>query len=308
MTIGVSFSPNDAADEPNAIDWYVDRVREAADAGLARAWFGQLFNQDSLTLAALAGREVPGIEVGTSVVPIFGRHPLPIANQALTAQAATHGRFTLGVGMAGAQLAEAAFGGTWERPILRLREYLTVLRALLTEGEVDFEGETVTARTPLSAIVPGADPVPVMVAAMGPQALRVTGELADGTIPFLVAPRVIERHIVPPLTKAAGGQPRQVIAMVPGVVTADVDGMRAKAREMFAFYDSIPSYRKMLDLAGVERAADLVVIGSEEVLAAEVRRYFEAGATEVVVSSTASMASAEDRRRTWALLGELARS
>ncbi|WP_240325318.1 LLM class flavin-dependent oxidoreductase [Amycolatopsis thermalba] len=155
------------------------------------------------------------------------------------------------------------------------------------------------------AAVAGADPVPLLVAAVGPQALRATGELADGTLPFLAGPKVLADEIVPAITAAAGGNPR-VVAFVAGVVTSDIDRLRATALERLAFYDRIPSYQRVIGLAGASRAGEVAVIGDEETAAAEVRRYFDAGATEVVFTQT-DLGSADDQRRTWKLLGELAR-
>lgn len=311
MSIGIALSPFalDAAD--NAVDGAVALGREAAGAGLSSLWFGQLFSHDTIGVAGTVGREVPELAVGTSVVPISARHPLLIASQAQTAQAATRGRFTLGLGLGARSITEAAFGENFDRPITRLREFLTALRAVLDNGSVEFRGETLSAVTRMPAAVAGAEPtVPVLVAAMGPQALRVTAELADGTMPFLVGPKALGEHIVAPITAAAeqAGRPRpRIVAMVAGVVTADVDSTRATAAEQMAFYNEIPSYRRMIELSGVSHAAELAVIGDEQTLADQINAYFEAGATDVVVAQT-DLASEADRRRTWELLGELNRT
>ncbi|MFF2088126.1 TIGR03564 family F420-dependent LLM class oxidoreductase [Nocardia sp. NPDC058176] len=311
MSIGIALAPSALDQSDNAVDTAIAQARVAADAGLSSVWTGQTFSNDAITLAALFGRAVPGIEVGSSVVPVPGRHPLLVASQAQTAQAATGGRFVLGLGLGARELSERAFGGSFDRPALRLREFLTALRAILDTGEVDFQGETLTAANPLPTAVAGARPtVPVLVAAMGPEALRATGELADGTVPFLVGPSALAEHIVAPLTAAAtaAGRPRpRVVAVVPGVVTADVAGARATAAAKTAFYDSIPSYRRVIELSGAERAAELVVIGDEEHVAATVADYFAAGATEVVFAQT-DITTPEDQLRTWRLLGELNRA
>ncbi len=170
-------------------------------------------------------------------------------------------------------------------------------------------GETLTASPPMPTAVPGADPPPpVFVAAMGPRALRVTGELAHGTLPFLAGPRTLGEHIVPEITTVAerAGRPApRVVAFVSGVVTDDVDAARAAAARQSAFYDTVPSYRRVIELEGAAKAADLVEIGDEKVIAAAVRRYFDAGATEVVFGAT-ELAGEAARLRTWNLLGELA--
>ncbi|MGB3441461.1 MAG: LLM class F420-dependent oxidoreductase, partial [Actinophytocola sp.] len=98
----------------------------------------------------------------------------------------------------------------------------------------------------------------------------------------------------------------RVVAAVPGVVTADVAAARKAAAEQTAFYDAVPSYQRSIAQSGAEKAAELVVLGDEETVAAEIGRYFDAGATEVVLTQT-DLTTEEDRLRTWRLLGELAR-
>ncbi|MFJ6750968.1 MULTISPECIES: TIGR03564 family F420-dependent LLM class oxidoreductase [unclassified Streptomyces] len=306
MTIGVAINATGAG---NQIDATVRRAAEAAAAGLRSAWFGQTFGADSPQLAAIVGREVPGLQVGTSAIPVFGRHPLLVSSQALTAQAATHGRYHLGLALGTKLLTEGGFGIPYERPVARLREFLTALRALTESGSADFHGELITARTPIPAHVPGAeDGVPLLVAAMGPQALRASGELADGILPYLAGPRALAEHIVPKVTaaaRAAGRPAPRIVALVHGVVTDDVDTVRERATEQLAFYEQIPSYARAIALSGGTRAADVAVIGDERTVAAEVRRYRDAGATEVVFAGT-EIAGDAARHRTWALLGELA--
>ncbi|MFD0025682.1 LLM class F420-dependent oxidoreductase [Streptomyces sp. NPDC058382] len=306
MTVGVAIS---ATGTGNQIDESVRLTAEAAAAGLRSAWFGQTFGADSPQLAAIVGREVPGIDVGTSAIPVFGRHPLIVSSQAQTAQAATHGRYHLGLALGTKLLTEGGFGIPYERPIARLREFLTALRQLTETGTADFHGELITAATPVPARVPGAEAgVPLLVAAMGPQALRVSGELADGILPYLAGPRALAEHIVPAVTAAAreAGRPApRIVALVHGVVTSDPDAARATATEQLAFYEQIPSYARVVELSGGKRAADVAVIGDERTVADEVRRYRDAGATEVVFSGT-DLAGDADRRRTWELLGELA--
>ncbi len=305
MTIGVTLFLQ------HRIDGLVELAREAQNAGVHSAWFGQTFAYDSPALAAIVGREAPGLQVGTAAIPIFGRHPLLISSQAQTAQAATGGRYHLGLALGAPRFVESAFGIPYNRPVALLREFLTALRPLIETGKGDFHGELLTAATPLPGSVPGAEPPPpILVAAMGPQALRVSGELADGILPYLAGPRALAEHLVPAVTAAAesAGRPApRIVAFVPGLVTSDIEAAKQAATEQLAFYDQVPSYRRVIELSGATRAADLAVIGDEEAVAAGIRRYRDAGATEVVFTAT-DLGSEADRRRTWKLLGELARS
>ena len=308
VPLGVALSA--AAEVPNYVDAIVEQAREAAAAGVRSIWPGQAFDYDSPGLAAIVGREVPGLRVGTAAIPIFGRHPLLVSSQAQTAQAATHGRYELGLALGVPALVEGGFGLPYDRPIALLREFLTALRPLLETGSAEYRGERLTAVTPLPAAVPGAQPpVPILVAAMGPQALRVTGELADGTLTYLAGPKALGEHIVPAITSAAekAGRPAPpVVAFLAAVVTSDVDRVRDNAERRLAFYDQVPSIQRNTGLDGKQRAAELAVLGDEKTVANAVRRYRDAGATEVVATVT-DLGGPEDQRRTWRLLDELAK-
>jgi F420-dependent oxidoreductase-like protein len=310
MRIGVSLSTFAAAPGTvNVVDRAVELGAQAEGFGLDAVWFGQMASYDAVAVASAVGRAVPRIMVGPSVVPLFPRHPQLLASAAKTAQAATGGRFQLGVGLGGAYM-ESVYGLPYPPPARHLREYLTALRPLLAGRAEAYEGETVVSRPLMATAVAGAEPeIPVIVAAMGPQALKATGELADGALPFLAGPRTLGAHIVPALTAAAeaAGRPApRVVAAIAAVVTDDVERTRAAAVEQMAFYEGVPSYRRVLDLEGAGRAGELAVIGDEETVAAEVRRYLDAGATEVTLAQT-DMAGEADRVRTWRLAGELAR-
>ncbi|WP_218920522.1 LLM class flavin-dependent oxidoreductase [Lentzea guizhouensis] len=197
----------------NVVRAVLAEAREAASHGVDSVWTGQRLDHDAVGLAGLVGAQVPGIDVGVSAVPVFGRHPLLVGSQAQTAQAATGGRFHLAVALGAPPIVEQAFGLAWERPVARLREFLTALGPLLRGEPVEFEGELLTARSVLPTHVPGAARTPLLVAAMAPRALRVTGELADGTVPYLAGPRALAEHIVPRWPRrrgtagSAGGRP-----------------------------------------------------------------------------------------------------
>jgi len=301
---GVSIGASGGA---NYVDAVTAQARDAAVAGLSSVWFGQRFDYDAAALAGLVGRAVPGITVGTSAIPIFGRHALHVAMATQTAQAATAGRFQLGIALGAPDLIQSGFGIAHDRPIGLLREFLTVINAVQVEGTVDFHGERITASPPWPMPLPGATAAPVYVAAMGPQAIRAAGELADGILPFLAGPRTLSEDIVPAITRAAdaAGRPApRIVAFAMGIVTSDLDGARRVAEEHLGKYQSIPSYRRVLDREGVNRAADLAIMGAEATVAATIRSYFDAGATDVVFTQS-HLLGEEDRLRTYRLLSEL---
>ena len=198
------------------------------------------------------------------MVPVNPRHPLLVASQAQTAQAASHGNFSLGLGLGSHEPERQAFGTSWPDPLGRLREHLTVLRSIFDTGSVDFHGEQFSAAPDWPVRVAGGTPVPVYVAAMGPKALRVTGELADGTLPLLAGPRTIAEFIEPTIARRrsrAGRTRPRIIAAVPVLVTSDVDAGRAAAAEQLGFYAAIPSYQRVIAREGLDHVADLAAIG-----------------------------------------------
>lgn len=290
----------------NLVEAVVEEAEEAAEHGVSSVWTGQRLDYDAVGLAGLVGARVPGVDVGVSAVPVFARHPLLVASQAQTTQAAVGGRFHLAVALGAPPIVEQAFGLAWERPVARLREFLTVLGPLLRGEPVEHEGELLTARSMLPTHVRGATRTPLLVAAMAPKALKIAGELADGTVPYLAGPRVLAEHIVPAITAAASGKPApRVVALVPAAVTTDPDARRTMA-DGLAFYTRFESYRRVLALNGTENPADLALVGDEDTVAAGLRAYAEAGATEIVLTAHHDLDPAT-QSRTRRLAGALAR-
>lgn len=285
MPTGVVLNLNPTAD--NTVDDAIGQARRAYAAGVRQLWLAQMADTDAIALAGLIGAAVPGLGVGTSVVPINPRHPLLISAAAQTAQAASHGRFSLGLGLGAPDVERALFGTNWTNTITRLREHLTVLRSIFDTGSVDFQGEQVSSSPQWPVTVSGGTPIPIYVAAMGPRALHVTGELADGTLPYLAGPRTVGEFIVPTINAAAvdaGRSAPRVIAMVPVLVTDDVEAGKAWAAEQLAFYETIPSYQKVIAREGVSGVADLAAIGTADQVIRQLRRYLDAGATDIAVS------------------------
>jgi F420-dependent oxidoreductase-like protein len=247
-----------------SLEALAEHASEAAAAGFASYWLAQGGAIDALTALAFAAPRAPGIELGTAVIPTYPRHPTALAAQAITVQAATGGRLTLGIGLSHRVVIEGQLGLSFEKPIRHMREYLSILRPLLEHGKVAHRGETLSAE--VETVLPETPPPPVLVAALGPQMLRLTGREADGTILWVVGPRTIREHIVPTISAAAErvGRPLpRVVAGLPICVTDDEKGAREVARRALVAYSELPSYRAMLDREGVRDAADVAIIGSE---------------------------------------------
>jgi 5,10-methylenetetrahydromethanopterin reductase len=278
-----------------------DEAVWAERAGFESFWVSQVFGVDPIVALAALGDQVPGFaELGTSVVPLPGRHPLALAAQALTAQSAVGGRFTLGVGASHQIVSEGFYGEPYARAFTRTSEFLDALVPLLAGQPSDLDGERVFAKGWLTI---EAEPVGLLVAALGPRMLELAGRMADGTSLGSCGPRTIAEHIVPTIAAAAeraDRPPPRVVALVAVCITDDVAGLRARGRAESALYDSFPSYRAVLDFEGVESGADLTLAGTPEEVLEGLARYAEAGATDLRLAI--SSRTDEEREATKAFL------
>lgn len=258
---------------PATLDETIAAAQKARVTGLAGVWTAQALGWDSLTLLALVGAAVPHIGLGSAVVPTPQRHPFVLAGQALTVQAATDGRLTLGIGAGIGAMVQGMFGLPRDRPALRMREYLTVLQSLLHGEPVDFHGATLTAVGQLQ--VPDAQTPQVLVAALGAVMLQVAGELADGTVTWMSGPRTIAEHISPLLTQAARTAGRGTPRIVAGTlvcVTDEVDRARRAIASDYGLAATVPEYRVVLDREGASGVEDVAAIGDETAVARHLER------------------------------------
>lgn len=290
-------------DGPKTIGDVVAEVRRAAELGLAGAWWAERHTADALTAVTAAGLAVPGFPLGTAVVTTYPRHPLALASQALTVQAATGNRLTLGIGPGHKPRVENVFGLSYDRPARHTREYLSVLMPLLRGEPVDYAGEAY--RVSGQVRTAGANPPAVLLSALGPAMLRIAGELADGTVTVWTGVRATGTHIVPRVTTAAeaAGKPApQVVVNLPIAVTNDPASARAWIAGHFGASAQVPSYRAMFDLEGAGSPADVVIAGNEDQVAGHLKRFADAGATGFIAVPFGSPAQVT---RTLTLLGDL---
>lgn len=279
MRIGVMLGASGGDD---SIDAVVRTARRVEQAGLDNLWMANIFSFDAISTLSIVGREVPRLRLGTAVTPTFPRHPTAIAQQALTAAAATGNRFVLGIGLSHKVVIENMLGLSYDAPARHMREYLDVLMPLLRGETLNYQGELYRVGG-LTLTVPGAESVPTVVAALGPLMLRVAGELADGTNTWMVGPKTMETHIVARLAKAAeaAGRPAPtVVGGVPIVLTRKPDEARQRIAQALVMYGQLPSYRAMLDREGVDGPADIAIVGDENALRGEIDRFRNAGVTD----------------------------
>ena len=276
----------------NVLDDLIDTARRAQQAGLASFWLAQAYEFDAMIALALVGRAGVDIELGTAVIPTYPRHPLVLAEQALTVQAACSGRFVLGVGPSHREVIENVYGMSFTGVARHVEEYVNALLAAMD--------------SPLS--VRGGAACAVVIGAMGPMMLRLAGALAGGTVTAKAGVRTLGSYIVPRVTEAArqAGKPApRIIACLPFCLTDDVERAYARALVEVGASERYPSYQRMLAIEGVARPADVAVIGDERVAEAKIRALFDAGITDFLARP---FGSDDEQSRSLVFLGSLCRA
>ena len=198
MRIGTSLAEPQT---PQALRVLRDELLKAADDGFASAWMANIFGLDALTALAVAGHGIQGLEIGTAVVPTYPRHPAVLAQQALTTALALDSQLALGIGLSHKIVIEDMYGYSFDAPAVHMREYLSALLPLLAGEPVSFEGKTLRASIGLST--PRVGQVPVLLAAMAPQMLRLAGQRTAGTILWMTGSATIRDYIAPTINAAA---------------------------------------------------------------------------------------------------------
>lgn len=285
MKVG-TFNATSLGSVDDALGW----ARAAADAGFDTVWFPQVMGLDALTALAVVARELPALHVGTSVVPIQGRHPLPLALQALTVSgAAGPGRFTFGIGVTHQVMSEGFFGVPYRGIVDVCAEVLTAVNGLLgPDRAADLDGTHVTTHS--VAMIDAPTPS-LMLAGLAPRMVDLAGSQTDGTITWMTGPTTLGRDITPALRAAAdrAGRPDpRVVVGIPVCVTDDGAGARERLASLMARSASMPAYARQMESEGVTDPVDLVVLGDEDAVGARLDEFRVSGMTELCANVVGS--------------------
>lgn len=287
-----------------SIQTLLSYVRHLEAEGFDNVWMATLQDLDALTALALAGPSTSRIGLGSAVTPIQVRHPVAMAQQALTTAIACNNRFTLGIGLSHKVVIEDMLGLSFAQPAAHMDEYLDVLMPLLHGEAVNHKGPRYRVEVRLK-LDPGR-PLPCIVGALGPRMLRVAGSKADGTVTWMTGPRTLACHIVPTITRAAAaaGRPApRVVAGLPVSLCQDIAAARTRLNASLKLYGVLPSYRAMLDREGAAGPGDIALLGDEEALQRQIMALREMGVTDL----NAAVLEVEpgSQRRTIAFLAKL---
>lgn len=284
-------------------------------AGVRQVWMTQgTPAPDTLTIFAAAAVQTTSVRLGTAIVPTYPRHPLALAQQALTLGDLAPGRVRLGIGPSHQATIEGVYGIPMTAPLEHLREYVTVLRAALWEGKVDHHGRFYTIKTTL----PRTPRTPILISALREGAFQLAGEIADGAISWVCPVPYLLEKALPALREGAARSGRQVpplVAHIPVALSQDRQAVLAVARRQIGRYGRLPFYANMFADAGFPVSADgrmsdalidsLVVSGDEAAIGARLAELLAAGMDEVLVMPVPVADSVGERTRLTRLIGQI---
>jgi len=226
-------------------------LTEAVDLGYESVWTAEAYGSDAITPLAWWGSRFPTLRLGTAIAQLSARTPTGAAMAALTLDHLSQGRFVLGLGVSGPQVVEGWYGDTYAKPLARTREYVDIIRKVLSREPVVHQGEryqlprqdgTGLGKALKSIVEPLRTDLPIMLAAEGPKNVALAAEIADGWLAFLYSPHHHDLY-APSLaeglarrTPERAGKPFEIVASVPVVVADSVADAAAFVRPVLALY------------------------------------------------------------------------
>jgi probable F420-dependent oxidoreductase len=296
-----------------SLDDAISRAARADELGFDSVYTTHIAGRDSLIVLTAYAAATERIRVGTGVLPIFSRTPVATAQSAATIDEYSGGRMVLGLGVSHRVTVENWFDAEISKPVTQMREYAEIVRSIL-RGVEPPAGEFFKTRFAFMGYPPRPE-LPIYIAALSPNMLRLAGEIGDGVMLWLCSPEYIREVVIPEVTsgRERAGRPLEgfdVVAAVPAALTDDRDAALETMRGDLVTYMSLPFYRAMLERSGfgeeiaafdermaegdVERAkaaisermlTALAGIGSADDVRAAVQRYLDAGATSPCVGA-----------------------
>jgi probable F420-dependent oxidoreductase len=293
----------------------LDYGKRAEECGFRAAWFPEITFGDAFGPATAVATQTSRLELGTGVVGIWSRSAVTMALQAATLNELSNGRLLLGVGLQARGYVEGWHGQKYERPVRAMREYVTILRRILSGEAVTFEGEIFSVRNFQLQMQPQERPARIYMAAIGPQMTRLAGELADGLIGYCYSAAYLRDAVMPNLRAGAerGGRSLDgfdVACGFPTIVTPDESGLQQIKGQAMMFAtagSSSPEYatsfaaagfdvapiQERVDAADIDGALALVtdemadamtIAGSPDHVRARIEEYRQAGLTTVALN------------------------
>jgi F420-dependent oxidoreductase-like protein len=294
----------------------VKTIAAAEAAGVRQIWIAQPpFWPDTLTTLAAAAIKTSTVRLGTSIVPTYPRHPLVMAQQALSLYDIAPSRLRLGIGPSHQAIIEGIYGLPQTTPLAHLREYVNVLRTALWEEKVDHHGKFFNVKVSMSHRAQ----IPILISTLGIKAFQLAGEIADGALSWVCPVPYLIRTGIPALRTAAAAANRRsmppLVAHVPVALSQDRDTVLAAGHQLLDMYAKFPFYAKMFADAGFPLTTSqmisdslidsLILSGNEDTVAAQFTEFLAAGLDELMVTLVPIKDAVDEFTRLMHLIGQL---
>jgi len=310
--IGVAISSARASDA-------LEKISHAESLGISAAWLTSSGGGgEAVAILAAAAVDTETIMLGTSIVQTWSRHPVTLAQQAQVVADLAPGRFRLGIGPSHKASIESVYGADFQAPLGHLSEYVDILKPLIQQAGIEFDGRWYSANANIS----GPLNVPVLTSALRPGAFELAGSKADGVISWVCPYFYLRDTAMPALKEGARKAGRDTPPMVvhtPLCVTEEIEAAREGVRSRLGYFPSSPFYANMFVEAGFAPAPDagwtdemldaVLISGDEDTVAARIQEIFDWGGVEILAAVVpAGDEGAASERRSLELLGKLSTS
>lgn len=314
MKIDIEF--NSGAQLP--MDAIPELARLAEQHGFGCAWGGEANNKDPTVMLSAVAAVTNRMKIGSAVYHILGRTPATLALQAVGLDELSRGRFVLGVGSSNPTIARW-HGLTMDHPLGRIQEYLEIVRRAMRGEKLDFDGQYFSSHAFKMAFKPGKNPIPIYLAAFGPQMTRLAGKITDGVLINMANPPEIRRiaEAVREGAREAGRDPAklEVICKIRCSIAPTYAAARDALSHALTYYALADYYRDLLGRMGFQQeveamraawksggfhaarklitdklfdALPMAAATSAEEVVAQIKPYQEAGATRVILPYVAA--------------------
>ena len=230
-----------------------DLIEEAERLGFDSVWTAEAYGNDAIVPLSFIAARTTKIKLGTAIMQMPARTPAMTAMTAMSLDALSGGRFILGLGPSGPQVVEGWHGVPYGRPLTRTREYITIVRQILSREaplehkgfhyQIPYTGEGATGLgKPLKSILHGRPDMKIYTAAISPNGLRCAGEVADGVIPVWMSakqPETVFESVKEGVEKAGNGKTLADVDVAPFVTVVvgdDVEKARFPVKAMMSLY------------------------------------------------------------------------
>lgn len=216
-------------------------------------WIPETWGMECSSVLSSVAQIAKKPKIGSSIINIYSRTPSLVAMHAVTVDAVSNGRLILGLGTSSQAIVEDWHGLKFTQPVLRMREYVSIIRQIVSRKKVTYDGEFFHLRNFSLLVKPIRKEIPIYLAAINQKMMDAAWELGDGVIFYLRPIDEMKRTI----TRMQNKRKIDVACQLITCVSDDAEKARTRAKKTLAFYVSVGKiYREFLAANGYRKETD----------------------------------------------------